>query len=112
MSEEGETYQPRVQIEWSVLLQDQPYGLMPLPDEGVKVLNAYVNVNAARKPNLFFDHMFPEQEVYFSWIAKDGSGNEAFPTSIMNSNSYSVKNNPVDYMLIYSEDQLELPDRK
>ncbi|WP_301108019.1 hypothetical protein [Sporosarcina sp.] len=108
-SEEEETYEPRVQIEWKILLQDQPYGLMPLPDEGVKILKAYTNVSAARKLDLLFS--FPEPEVYFSWIAKDVSGNEAFPTSIMNSNSYSVNYNPVDYMLIYSEDQLEMPDR-
>ncbi|MBY0223564.1 hypothetical protein ABZ756_13470 [Mammaliicoccus sciuri] len=109
---EEETYYPRVQMEWVTSLKDSSYGVMPLPEDGVQILDSFLKTKAKHQPELFFENFSPTQEIHFSWIAKDQSGNEAYPESSVNGDSYSVSNISVDYMMIFSEEQLELPDRK
>ncbi|WP_153731426.1 hypothetical protein [Sporosarcina obsidiansis] len=112
ISDEEEIYNPRVQMEWIASLQESSYGVMPLPEEGVNVLNSLFKGQATQQSSLFFENFSPAQEVFFSWIAKDQLGNEAYPEISVNGSSYTVGDITVDYMLIFSEEQLELPGRK
>ena len=56
-----EHYYPRVQMETKISLQEKSYGLIPLPDDWVTVMDALIKVESAKQHDLFFNDFFPEQ---------------------------------------------------
>jgi hypothetical protein len=104
-----ENYIPRVQMEKKVSLQENSYGVMELPDEWTGFMNAVIEVESTQKPNLFFNHFFPERNMFLGWIPYDQSNKETFPEGSVNGNGYSNGNLVIDYMMLLSKGDLELP---
>ncbi len=104
-----ENYVPRVQMEKKVSLQEKSYGVMELPDEWRRLMNAVIEVELKQKPNLFFDPFTPERSLFFGWIPSNQSDNETFPEGSVNGSGYSNGNELIEHLMILSKGDLEFP---
>lgn len=103
-----ETYYPRIQLKTNVSLQDQTYGVLPLPEDWVTVTESFLKVSPPAQKDFFFNQLFPDQHLFFGWSAYDRLGNVSFPTEL-NGNSFSNGKLNIDYVLILNEENLEQP---
>ncbi|MFZ0443614.1 MAG: hypothetical protein WAM95_02975 [Bacillus sp. (in: firmicutes)] len=103
-----EHYYPRVQMKKKVSLKEKSsYGLMPLPDEWVTIMNSLKKVESAKQPDLFFNDFFPEQYMSFGWIPYNQANKEAFPERSVNGSGYS--NGDLEHVMILDKEDIELP---
>lgn len=96
-----EHYNPRVQMEKRVSLQEKSYGLMELSDDWVKFMNAYNKVESAKQS--------PERDMYFGWIPYDQKNKEIFPENSVNGASYSNGKVGLEYLMIVNKGDIEIP---
>ena len=96
-----EHYNPRVQMEKRVSVQEKSYGLMQLPDDWVKFMNAYIKVESAKQS--------PERDMFFGWIPYDQTNKESFPESSVNGAGYSNGEVGLEYVMILNKGDIEIP---
>jgi len=96
-----ERYNPRVQMEKRVSVQEKSYGLMQLPDDWVTFMNAYIKVESAKQS--------PERDIYFGWIPYDQTNKESFPESSVNGAGYSNGEVGLEYVMILDKGDIEIP---
>lgn len=96
-----EHYNPRVQMEKRVSVQEKSYGLMQLPDDWVTFMNAYIKVESAKQS--------PERDIYFGWIPYDQTNKESFPESSVNGAGYSNGEVGLEYVMILNKGDIEIP---
>jgi len=96
-----EHYNPRVQMEKRVSVQEKSYGLMQLPDDWVKFMNAYIKVESAKQS--------PKRDMFFGWIPYDQTNKETFPESSVNGTGYSDGEVDLEYVMIVDKGDIEIP---
>ena len=109
ITEGVENYYPRVQMEKKVSLKEKSYGLMPLPNEWVTVMNSFIKVESAKQPDLFFNDFSPEQYMSFGWIPYDQANKETFPERSVNGNGYSNGKVELEHVMILDKGDIEIP---
>lgn len=109
VSEGVENYKPRIQMEMGVSLKEKSYGLMPLPDDWVTIINTFTNVESANQPNDFMTSFFPEQHMFFGWIPYTQKNKETFPERSVNGNGYSNGKLDMEHVMILNKIDIEVP---
>ncbi|GEL78359.1 hypothetical protein [Tenuibacillus multivorans] len=100
-------YTPQIQMEKSVSIQNNPYGVMQLPNEWATIMSEIGEVNEAKQSPAFFHDMFPDPSLYIGWIPYDQNGDEKFPEHSVNGSSYHYGDINVDFVRILNEVDLE-----
>lgn len=104
-----ETYYPKIQLRTTVSLNES-YGAMKLPEEWVRVMNAFNDMGKASPSNGFFNAVFPDQMMQFGWIPTYQDGVELFLEHSSNGRRYYT-GVPIDldHIIILNEPDLEAP---
>ncbi|QRG66202.1 hypothetical protein [Brevibacillus choshinensis] len=95
-----EHYEPRVQMEKRVSLQEKSYGWMQLSHDWVAIMNAYRKAESAK---------LPEQDLFFGWIPYDQMNKETFPESSVNGTGYSNSEVDLEHVMIVNRGDIEFP---
>ncbi|WP_428909970.1 hypothetical protein [Niallia sp. Krafla_26] len=107
ITEGKEYYDPRVQMDTKISLQDKTYGALGLPENWVAFLDAFGKVETAEQPDLFFS--FPEPAMTFGWIPYDQEGKETFPEHSVNGSGFSNGDGDLEHVMIMDKGELERP---
>ncbi|MEO4052964.1 hypothetical protein [Solibacillus sp. CAU 1738] len=102
-------YDPRIQMKMQVSLQEKTYGVEPIPNEWIELMNSLSKVESAKQPMPFLNQFYQSYSMYFGWLPVDELGNELFPERSVNGNGYSSSKVNLDYLMILNKSELELP---
>lgn len=103
-----ELYKPRLQMEKNVMFEGKSYGVMHLPEKWGAAISSVMKVNAAKNPDIFFNQIPSEQQLYFGWIPYDQSGKEKFPEDgVASGNGFSSGSADIEYVMVLSEEDVE-----
>ncbi|TQR20545.1 hypothetical protein [Psychrobacillus vulpis] len=102
-------YNPAVQMEEKIVLPEQNFGSLQVPDEWVAVINSMNELNSAKQPDIFFINFFPQQDMYFGWNTFDISDNITHPERLSNSSSFWNEGMDIEYMIFVNDSELEFP---
>ena len=107
VSNDIETYYPKIQMEKTVSLTDSSFGVLPLPEKWTSFINDLEDVESTKQSNSFFYNYFPMQQMYFGWIPYDFTNNVVFPEHSVNGGSYNNAKVNTDFVRILNESELE-----
>lgn len=102
-------YTPRVQLHQTVKVDSEAnsYGVMPLPENWLAFLDAYLKVENAKQPSSsFMFDFFPQKHATFAWIPYDVNGEVSFPGPD-NASGSGYGNIHLEYMFSIHEHDLE-----
>lgn len=103
-----EHYYPGVQMEKKISLDKKSYGMLPLPKEWVTFMNAFINVESSKQPDMFSKHFFPEQFMLFGWIPYNQAYTETMPERSFNGSGYSTGKIDLEHLMILNKEELEI----
>ncbi|WP_456272505.1 hypothetical protein [Bacillus sp. AK031] len=104
-----ETYHPRVQMNDTVLLEENKFGVLKIPAEWaafVKSVNETQSVNQSPMDS-FFNQMSADQLISYGWVPYEQGNRETFPRNSVNGSGYSNGEIELDYLMILNEDEIE-----
>lgn len=101
-----EAYNPRVQMQREISLEDSSYGALQLPKDWVTFINSLMQMEKAKHPDLlsYFDL---EQYMYFGWMTYDANEQQEYPDRGLNNRGFSRGPADIDFVMILNEAQLE-----
>jgi hypothetical protein len=103
------TYYPKVQMTTTASLNEQSYGVMPVPSEWNSLLKAVDNVGETNLGDWLFGQNYREDQLYIGWIPYAKNGKETFPEHSGNGGVYMNVSINVQYLRILNERELEMP---
>jgi hypothetical protein len=105
----GVMYDPKIQMEKKVSLEEKSYGVSRLPDDWLTIMNAFHKVESAKVPDLLFSSIFPEAQMYFGWTPYDKMDKEVILKSRGNGSGFSNGNADIDFIRHLNESEIESP---
>ncbi|MGD6968302.1 hypothetical protein ACQCVP_17875 [Rossellomorea vietnamensis] len=104
-----EIYHPRVQMNETVLLEENNFGVLKIPAEWasfVKSVNDTQSVNQSPMDS-FLNQMSADQLISYGWNPYEQGNRETFPRKSVNGSGYSNGEIELDYMMILNENEIE-----
>lgn len=101
-----ENYNPRVQMQIEISLEDNQYGALQLPKDWVTFIDPLMKMEKVKQPDPL-SYFVLEQYLYFGWRTFDENGQPVMPIGPKHNWGFSRGNAVIDYMMIINEEQLE-----
>ncbi|WP_273123651.1 hypothetical protein [Bacillus weihaiensis] len=109
VSEGVENYQPQIQIEKKITLQNQTYGVMKLPEEFVETMEGLNRVTGSHHPFLSVDEVLSMQQMYMGYFPMNKDGKRASIDYSVNGQGFSNGTQSFDFVMPVNERDLEVP---
>ncbi|WHY77932.1 hypothetical protein QNH20_01775 [Neobacillus sp. WH10] len=103
-----ETYDPKIQMEKKVTLQEKTYGALKLPNEWVELMNSIIKIDSAKAPGVFFNIIPANNSLYFGWTPYDKLDQAAILNRSVNGSGYST-GEPIEFVRHLSPSEIESP---
>ncbi|WP_175987223.1 hypothetical protein [Bacillus sp. Marseille-Q1617] len=98
-------YDPSIQMKKEVSFQENPYGVMKLPEDWIAVMEAMAE--ELGQGSSFIDDFNPQPYLSFGWIPLDENGEDFFPESAVNGSSFQNGNIPEEHMRLLNVGEVE-----
>ncbi len=99
-------YDPKVQMQTTVSLQEKSYGVMQIPADWVTFWDVYKRVQQPDSYS-FFSRFYNDPSIYFGWLSTDELGNEIYPEHSVNGVTFYNDRMNIDYIMILDKREVE-----
>jgi hypothetical protein len=98
-------YYPRVQVNHMISMDEQPYGVLKVPNEWAAFVTS-INETQSVHSNGFFDHFPAEHQVYFSWMPLNEENELTYAKKSLNGSSNS--NSDIGLEFVFPIDAMDI----
>ncbi|MDQ0268304.1 hypothetical protein [Cytobacillus purgationiresistens] len=104
VSDQEMRYNPEIDLSTEINVENKTYGYQTISEEWVQFLTHYYQAETAINFDSLFNHVFANQFIVYTWIAKDAKGNIILPENSVFGNG-SGGGESVDYIIYQSPDE-------
>ncbi|SER06218.1 hypothetical protein SAMN05216232_0131 [Virgibacillus subterraneus] len=101
------TYVPRIQLEDSVALEEESYGVLQLPEDWRSFMTQTNKLALAQNPHVNFTSLLPDVHAYIGWTPFNEDNEITYPDNSVNGHGYINGDINTDFVRIIEEAELE-----